>query len=558
MIFFDFEVFKQDWLVVFINPVEKKETVIVNDSNKLKEFYKENKEKIFLGYNARSYDQYIFKAILCGFNPKEVSDFIIEKNKAGWMFSNLLNKIYLNFYDVMLNPSYSLKTLEGFMGHNIKESSVPFNINRKLTANEIAEVIEYCRNDVKETIDVFVKQKEDFLSHKSLINMFNLHISNIKKTKAQLSAFILGAKKIQRNDEFNITILNNIQLNKYKHILNWYKDKSNMNYNKSLEVNVAGVPHIFGWGGLHGAIKNYREKGNFINVDVASYYPSLMIEYDFQSRNIPNKEKFKNIYNQRLEYKKVKDKRQQPLKIVLNSTYGAMKDVYNDLYDPLQANNVCINGQLFLLDLIEKLEPFCKIIQSNTDGILIKVDGNENKVLSICKEWEDRTKMKLEYDKYTEVIQKDVNNYIIVDKDGNYKSKGAFVKKLNDLDYNLPIVNKAVVDYLIKGVKPETTINNCNELKEFQQIIKITSNYEYAVQGCKKLNEKTLRVFASISLTDYGVYKVKNGKQEKFADTPLNVFIVNENVNNMKCPIKLDRQYYINLANKRINQFLGK
>ena len=48
-----------------------------------------------------------------------------------------------------------------------------------------------------------------------------------------------------------------------------------------------------------------------------------------------------------------KFKEQQPYKIVLNGTYGASKDKYNNLYDPLQANNVCINGQLMLLDLIE-------------------------------------------------------------------------------------------------------------------------------------------------------------------------------------------------------------
>ena len=30
-----------------------------------------------------------------------------------------------------------------------------------------------------------------------------------------------------------------------------------------------------------------------------------------------------------------------------------MKDKYNGLYDPRQANNVCIAGMLLLLDLIE-------------------------------------------------------------------------------------------------------------------------------------------------------------------------------------------------------------
>ena len=54
---------------------------------------------------------------------------------------------------------------------------------------------------------------------------------------------------------------------------------------------------------------------------------------------------------------------QAPLKIILNSTYGAMKDKYNPMYDPRQANNVCVFGQLLLLDLIEHLEGHCDLIQ---------------------------------------------------------------------------------------------------------------------------------------------------------------------------------------------------
>src|SRR5690606_29334060 len=136
------------------------------------------------------------------------------------------------------------------------------------------------------------------------------------------------------------------------------------------------------------------------------------------------------------------------------ATYGAMKDKFNNLYDPRQANNVCVGGQLLLLDLIEKLENHCQLIQSNTDGLLIKLHREEDFDLidDICYEWEQRTRMTLEFESYRKVFQKDVNNYVIVDFEGNYKSKGAYVKKLDNLDYDLPIVNKAIVDYLLKGI----------------------------------------------------------------------------------------------------------
>ena len=67
MIFFDFEVFKHDWLVVAIDPIEKKEFVIVNDRKKLEELYTKYKQDIWVGYNCRNYDQYILKGIMLGF-----------------------------------------------------------------------------------------------------------------------------------------------------------------------------------------------------------------------------------------------------------------------------------------------------------------------------------------------------------------------------------------------------------------------------------------------------------------------------------------------------------
>ena len=92
ILFYDFEVFKHDWLVVFINPGAREENVIVNDSGKLREFYEAHKEDIFVGYNSRHYDQYIFKGILAGFDPKEINDWIIVEDRKGWEFSDGLMK----------------------------------------------------------------------------------------------------------------------------------------------------------------------------------------------------------------------------------------------------------------------------------------------------------------------------------------------------------------------------------------------------------------------------------------------------------------------------------
>lgn len=559
MIFYDFEVFKYDWLVVCKNTTNHETKEIVNDVEELIKYYEANKEDIWVGFNSRHYDQWILKGIACGFNPKEINDFIIVDQKPGWHFSSLLNKIQFYNYDIMTSM-HSLKQLEGFMGNNIKETTVPFDIDRKLTNEEIQEVLKYCNHDVEQTMNVFLNRSEEFTSHLSLITAFKLPLKYLNKTKAQLSAIILKANKWVHNDEFDITIPDTIKLNKYKFIDTWYRDKSNLDYKKKLDVEVAGVPHTFAWGGLHGAIPNYIGEGLFLNVDVASYYPSLMIEYGFSSRNISDPGLYEQIYNTRLKLKAEKNPMQQPYKIVLNSTYGAMKDKHNPLFDPLQANNVCVSGQLMLLDLIEKLEDHVQLIQSNTDGILVKLKRKQDldKVKDICHEWEQRTRMVLEYDLYTKVIQKDVNNYIIVDENGKYKSKGAYVKKLNALDYDLPIVNEAIVNYFLNGKTPEETINECTDLYKFQKIVKISSKYSKGLYGDEALNERVLRVFASRRKTDKGIFKIKpGGNKEKIANTPEKCFIENDDVKGKAIPRRLDRGWYIELAHKRLNDFMS-
>ena len=564
MFFYDFEVFKYDWLVVFINKDTLEKTIIVNDSDGLKDFYNKNKDKIFTGYNSRNYDQYIFKSILLDLNPKELNDFIIVKGLHGAMFDRRFNDISLINYDCQIDKLKSLKQLEGFMGNDIQETSIPFDINRKLTMDELKEVEKYCIHDVEQTLEVFNAQIEEFDSHSALIEAFDLEKLYLNKTKAQLSAIILEAKNYgSRNDDFDITFPDTLVIgDKYKYIVDWYKEPLNLNYKMSLNTNVWGVPHKFAYGGIHGCVDNYINDGYFVMSDVASLYPSIMIEYDFLSRNVPHPERYKEIRDKRIELKKAKNPMQLPLKIVLNSTYGASKDKYNDLYDPLMANNVCITGQLLILDLIEKLElefeDTCELVQSNTDGILVKLKNpsDYDRYIEVCNKWSKRTRLTLEHDKYIKVIQKDVNNYIIVDGNGKTESKGAYVKKLNKLDYDLPIINKALVQKLIYDIPIEDTINQCNELKEFQKIIKLSYLYKKIIHDDVELSEKVHRVFASKLESDGGLFKIKDTTPEKVANTPDNCFIYNGDVNNLTVPIKLDKQWYIDLANKRLEDFL--
>ena len=579
LVFYDFEVVKYDWLVVCIEPFKEKTTVISNDKDLLQTFYNDHKNDIWIGYNSRNYDTYILKSILLGFDPKQVNDFIIRERRKGWEFSSLFNTIPLLNYDCM-NKFRSLKELESFMGSDIKETSIPFDIDRKLTAEELAEMVKYCTHDVEETMKVFLANKADFDAHLNILKTFDLPIQNISKTQAQLSALALGCVKTDHADEWEISIINTLKIEKYKDVVQFFTDPANHDYDKNYIRYVAGVPHVFAWGGVHGAPGSIREnangkktidnapyhsKGLIVHVDVASFYPSIMIEYDLLSRNVKDKSVYKKIYETRLALKKEGKKAEQaPYKIILNSTYGICKDEYSAAYDPRRANEVCINGQLLLLDLIEHLEDHCELIQSNTDGLIIKIQDTDeawNTIDDICAEWEQRTRMKLSFDVIREIWQKDVNNYLWIDEDGNVERKGAFVKKLNNLDNDMAIVNKAVVDYMVKKTRVEKTIMDCDCFRDFQKTVKVSEKYNCAFHNFKYIyGMKVFRVFASTNLNDSSIYKCKLTEKydlapEKFANTPTHCFIENGDITGAKCPKKLDKYYYILLARKRLEQF---
>lgn len=572
--FYDFEVFEYDWMVVIINPIILEKHVIVNDSGALKRYFKKHKDEIWVGYNSKNYDTQILKAILLDMNPKKVSDQVIIEGKKGWSISHDFSKIDIYDFDISTKIQ-GLKQLEGFMGNDIRETTVPFDLPRKLNPPEIRETIKYCMHDVEQTIEVFRRRKFEYEAQVDLIKTFNLDMEEISSTKAQLTAKIIGCEKQSHDDEFDIQIVDCLQIKKYRDIVRWFSNSKNYDYKNSLSTSVCGIPHTFGWGGLHGCPEEpIHRKGRIFHVDVTSYYPSIMIEYDFLTRNCKSKKKFVQIYDKRVELKKAgKKKEQAPYKIVLNGTYGICKDKYSLAFDPRQANNVCINGQLMLLDLLEHLEGYAEIIQSNTDGIILQVEDNEkavNKMKEICQEWMDRTKMGLGFDEITEIYQKDVNNYVFRFTSGKLERKGSYVMELDDLNNDLPIVNEAIVRFLMDGKSVEDTVNECNDLKQFQKIVRISSSYLYGLYNEEKLTDKTFRVYASNDLNDGMIYKCKyepgtliptpDGKTrkynpEKFQDTPEHCFIFNEDVNGVKVTKKLDKKWYINLAKKRIEDF---
>ena len=612
---YDFEVYSKVpnggwWCVTFIeyqsfidwwlNKSEQNPIIvtIANDPAKLRDFYNQYKDNVFAGYNSRAYDQFLYKGLIDGQNAAQINDRLIN-GERGFQVIGKANKIALNNYDCIMKDN-SLKQLEGFMGDRIKETDVDFDIDRELSNDEVQQIIDYNVHDVEETCKVLYYTHGDFEAMITMIDMFDMDSKMFNKTKAQLSAHVLGAVRNRAlDDEFEITIPKNLHMPKeYGYIIDWFNNPFNKAYklplkddsqqdNRQLHTMVADVPTIVGYGGLHSSRDNQVFEGILVLLDVASLYPSLMINENYSSRNLKEPKLYKEIRDRRLELKAKKDKRQQPLKIVLNSTYGILKFKESDCYDPLMSNNVCIAGQLYLIELTARLAPYGVIMQTNTDGIYIQIDSMDKLpiIKQIAREWEQRTKLELEIDVYEhgKLIQKDVNNYVIIDMNdkSHYKSKGAYVKKLSPIDNDLPIINKALIEYFVNDIPVEKTINECNDLIQFQKIIKLSSSYRKVLYGNgevikitngKKvknkivvkngvpLREKVHRVFASTRPTDKGLYKmrIEKGEEtfEKISYTPDKCFINNDDIHDVPIPEYLDRQYYIDMAKDRIKQFL--
>ena len=571
MFVFDCEVFKYNWLFVFKKVSTGEYTIILDDEDELRNFYESNQKALFIGFNNKAYDNIIFKGILSKVDPAEITRMIIG-GKQRYLVQKALGikEFKLTTMDLMQDIlGMSLKEAEGYMCMSIEESDVDFEIDRPLTKEEIEKTIFYCKHDVDATEKLLEKRSGYIKSKLNLVKMFNLNPSNLEATNAKLCSTVLEATRKSHDDELIYDLPSELVLNKqeYKDILKLYTNGP-LDYTKKIKVDVGGVTHLFAYGGLHGAIENFFYKGEMWQIDAASYYPTLMIQYNYMSRNLKNPRKFKEIYDDRIAAKKTNKPKADALKLMINTAYGAMKSEYNDMYDAKMANQVCITGQLFLTDLIEKIEPYCKLVQSNTDGILI-IPYDKDKILEEVHKVEERTRVNFEIDKCSGVWQKDVNNYIMSFEDGHVKTKGAYVTQYNDSNFNIrntgKILDIAVVDYFVKGIHPIDTIMNCNDKYMFQLITKTggsyTATYWKSSVGDIKVN-KVNRVYASKDLNQGNLYKtkivekneVKTIRKDSIANLPEHCVVDNGDKINIE---DIDKNWYVQVALKRIADFEG-
>lgn len=515
---YDVEIFKKDDLYVFKDYFTKEVFVINNDLESLRKFYLEYRDSLFIGYNNISYDNNIFRSQLQGKNPYHVSKAVIESDDralAYKMFDTKKTPLFsVDLYQD--NRGFSLKEHAAFLGLNIMETQVDFDLDRELTDDEKVLNIEYCKNDVDATELRFEQNLPMLLAKVVLAAKFGLDKLSLSMTNANLTATILGAIKSEdRDDERDYYELPNGFLIENQEVLD--NMTGELPEKIAFSVERRDVRVDLGEGGSHSA------KPSFINVtepmyhnDATSLHPSSIELFDLASRNIPEeyKGRYPQIIKDRVEAKHNKNKMitvngvevfgwvlDMGYKLPLNTKYGAMGAKFNKLYDARNRLLVCLVGQLAFFDLLEKLEPHAKIIQTNTDAIDMIPNSDKDYEASqdIMRDWEKRTGYNMESEKYVEMFQKDVNNYVQRMDNGEVNIVGA-IGLTRGLKNSKAIVSNAFINYILAEKDYKEFIYECDELRQYQIISKTGWTFDETVlidkNGDELPAQKVNRVFA--------------------------------------------------------------
>lgn len=321
-----------------------------------------------------------------------------------------------------------------------------------------------------------------------------------------------------------------------------------------------------GVGGIHtindSEIIIPNEDELLIDADVASLYPSMLLNFDFYPRHLGKefKEIYSDIRTRRLDAKHRGDKvTNETLKFALNGLSGNLQNEFSWCYDPTSVMGIRINGQLLLLMLTEKLLDLnCEIIQLNTDGILFKCKkADYDKITQIFKDWENLTGLELEEEKFKSFYQLAVNDYFGVKDNDDIKEKGCFLTKVIEGKGLTPkIIPKAVEAYFLKGISTETFIKSCTDIKDFLMSEKTGRQWTVEYNNIKQ--QRTNRFYASTDGYFLYKWKMENGvKKYQNMLTASGVTLLN-NFDKIKENPKINYRYYINEANKIINKLKTK
>lgn len=581
-----------------------------NDIKPLIEFLEKNKkyEEKHISFNGLSFDSQITEFILRNKDQliKMTGDEIVEaiysvaqeaitlsNNKEflkypEWQLDiNQIDVFKINHWDNAAKRT-SLKWAQYSMDWPNLQDMPIHHTDRVTTEEEIDIITQYCVNDVESTKKILHLSRPLINVRKNIKEKYELNCINHSNTKLGSQLLLKLYCDITNQNKYEVkelrTYRNSIDI---KDILFDYIEFKTAPFQKFLEklktktiyntksdfkykLRFRGYEFHYGAGGIHQCIKpgKYLADDNLIvkDLDVASLYPSIACMNNMSPGHLGNEffQVYKNdIVDIRLAEKK-KPKASRDISIIegfkeaANATYGNSNSKYSWLYDPRYTMQTTINGQLLISMLVEDILiniPDSVLLQTNTDGATFQFDKQYLNVYeSICKKWEEKTKLVLEFADYSAMYIWDVNNYISVYTNGSTKCKGRFEwedlqkHKYTHLHKNKShlIVAKAVYNYFINGIEPAEYIKSNTNIYDYCAGVRIKGDwtfFESTIKDSKHVKEKlqkTIRYYISnkgskilkINNSDNRVIQVEAGRWmqtifNKYVEKPFEEYDIN-------------------------------
>ena len=606
---YDIEIFPNVFSCTIKN-TEKNEVRVYEIScrkNNLKELLKLFKYKgfLFCGYNNIHYDNPIINYLLINENRLldesyiqicselfDLSNTIINGDLESWKEYK-----YANNFDTLdlLTMLFSKKLRTGLKEmqvtmkfHNVQEYEGDFN--SILSEDKIDEMLAYNLNDVESTEELLNRCKDDIKLRLSIEEEYG--IKALSKDGVNLGMEILKVKYLEKThktwyqikdlrspcDYINLKdiILPFISYETpvLQDFLKEFKEQTVSAGRKAYEKHILidNLEYSIGVGGIHSVNKSEEIIANddeiISDVDVASLYPSLIIQYNFYPPHLGKEflEVYTQIKNERIEAKHNGNKlKNETLKLSINGLSGNLQNSDSWVYSPETVMKIRINGQLLLLMLAEKLLKIgCKILQINTDGVFVlRKKKDEELFKNACKEWEELTKLELEEDRFERFYQYAVNDYLAI-KEGYsesknkelLKKKGLFIDKVTlGKGMQAMIIPKAINNYLSDGIPVKDTILASRDINDFITYQKVDRDFsvEYNNQIISRIN----RYYVSTNSPYLFKCKIINNKRTGYINMlcASGVTIVNDLNQIKEFPNNINYNYYIQEAYKIIYGF---
>lgn len=496
---------------------------------------------IFCGYNNLHYDNPIINYIIeyedklmqyniptiCSsiFNLSKTITTSSEDNIDAW--KHWKYQIWFDTFDI-LTMLYSnklrvgLKEIQVTMQYpNVQEFVCDWT--KPLPLEDFDSMIDYNINDIESTSELLNRCKKDVDLRIAIEDEYGVRV--LSKDGVNIGMKILTQKYLEKTgltwwdikdlrSPMNVIPLKDVILPFIKYdspilqrVLDDMKNQivspGRKGYENKFVFN--NLRYSVGVGGIHSVnspeIIIPRDDEMLIDIDVASLYPSMLIEYEFYPKHLGKEflEVYKQIKDERIEAKHNGDKvKNETLKLALNGLSGNLQNEHNFCYSPFAVMQIRINGQLLLLMLAEKLTQIgCRIVQANTDGlfVLLKKDVY-SKVNSICREWEQLTKLTLEEDRFKAMYQYAINDYFAITEDDKVKEKGMFITTVKLGKGLTPkIIPKAVISFFKDGISVEDTIKNCTDIRDF--LMSEKTGKQWHVEYMNEEQQRTNRFYAS-------------------------------------------------------------